>query len=1519
MIFERRYFMINKNEFAKVNIKVLIILIIVTAAIGTSLFTARHVRRRFLSKMDLDAGQAAFEKQDWPTASRKLRGYLSRNPDDVEILKKYAGASLYIRPLNVDAISGAIGAYRRVIQLNPLDETAYEKLAMLYAGIGNFEELAYIARTRISHVLDDRKAPLWLAEALFRLHKTDEAEQVLSDLLMNLEKLSDKHPEYVQACALTSAIILFDNPVNAKTQALEMLNRAVNYSPESVEALVNRARFYREAPDVSDMSRQLARKDLETADALGGENPRIHLSLGVEWLAHGELDRAAAKLRFIESLPPETLEKYFFDIDDWTVTKYLFASQLAVYNKTAAEGVLLSDKVLTELQEKGQRFRVLPTAIGFYVAAGKAAEARQYLDEYIGILQSHKTLAESTVVLPYLQAQVAKAEGRLYAVIDALYQAVVSNPSRPELWRLLAEAYSRTDQSRRAINALIQYLRFYPRDPEMTMQLAKEYLKLRDWNRAFETARLAEPMDPTDIIVRLLRIEASIYIAAEHTYTVNTARLEALSVELAELRKENPDRVDIRILQAVIAEYLEKPQEAEAELKLAIEECTEPLRAEMQLVRHYSRAKKMAEAIGVCQAACERHSEVAEPWLSLSSLYAANANYDTARSCIRQGLNSATDQWENRSLSMRLAMLEVLYADRAAGINILKEIASQDEQEIRARLLLLDIREIREDPATAEKLVTELRKAEGENGLYWRLHQASLWLSSENWRSKQPDITDALQYCIDSDPEWSLPVLLLVRMYEKLEDFASFEDTCRQALIRNPSATDVADTLVTLLEKQGRLSEAEQVLQQIEADPRVASAWNVRIALRAGDFSRAIDELKLRVSNDQRDANSRILLARLIYWQNRENANQAFEYLKEAETITPATMALIAAKVSILRSENKAQQARQILEDYVASSNTFSAYSMRAAYFAREGELERAEEDYRKLTTFAGQEVTGYELLSNFYALNQKLDKAIVTLEEGLNAHPEDIRLKRRLMKTLLQQGQPEGRQRAFEILATLEEQLPQDPELMKLRAMQMLELPTPESLKTAREKLEHAARLEPTAVDAHLALINIAMRSGEYEAARDYAIRALGSNSNNLELILARGRAELAIGNTQMATQMANLALQKEPTNTGALGVLLNAALSIRNEDRGPMENAIKSARLMLEEDPNHIEVRDIIVTAALGSNDRTLLEEARTMIESALAKEPADEKLLLSRTRVLVSMNLPQLAVPELEAYIQTKEGSGSIPAIVTLADLYRLNGDLDRAQERIKQAELIDPNAQLVIHAKLLLLIAQNRFDEIENISSAYLSAKEQNPSTLVAAASILASMDSIALKQEGLKLFEQAVSLSPSLLIARLGLASTLYQTGDTQRAKQAYQKVLDEYPNNIQALNDLAWIIQEHEQRYDVALELANRGLRVSREEKDRLHLLDTRGTILSNMPDRLADAMTDFKTLVDALPSDTQQKVKALVKLGRICVKLDDLVQAKQHMQNALEIDKKINALTPDERSEVERILQESGIQAVNR
>ena len=1474
--------MLNRNRYAKINVKVLIILIIVTVALGASLFAARQIRRTLLSKISLNAGSAAFEKEDWETAYINFQEYLGRNPDDLEILKKYAKARISVRPLEEPNIRQAIAGYRRILQLDPLDETAYDELIKLYSATRQFEELAYIARKRADDP-NDLKATLKLAEALFGLNKPKDAQEKLKELIDDLEELlPEKHiEEYVQACGLMSQIILAD-PTEDKSKALARLNQAVDYageSPESIEARASRARFYRVTSQIPGQSEEdvksnlaLARKDLEKTDALGTEDPRIRLFLAEEWIAHGELDLADAELQAAESLPQETLEEYFFDIHDWTIARFLLASRLAGLKGATTEAVSLVDEALEKLIEKRHRVRILPMAIMLYVAdANKVSDANDCLDEYIDAIYTQQGQSANRQMLPYLQALVASGYGDPYGVINALQPFVTSGASIPEVWRLLAEAFIRTDQTRRAVSTLIQYLRLRPQDPVVTFQLAKEYLKLQDWNKAFEMLRLAETQDPTDIMIKMLRIESSINISAKDLEG-NTPNLQSLANELAQMRTENPDRVDIRILQAIVAIHLKDPNMAEKELKLAIEQCEEPLRAEIQLVWFYRRENRMPEAMSACRDACNRHPEIAEPWLTLSNLHVANSDYDSARNCLTKALDSVVEKWEKRSISMNLALLELMHGenddDRDKGISILSDMATQDKYEIRARILLLATRKIQEKQDRAQELIAELKEAEGQTGLQWRLHQASIWLASDKWRAKQQDMTGLLQYCIDADPQWSAPVLLMVNMYEKLNDLRRVEDICRQALVRNPSATDIAQKLVTTFEQQGRLPGAEKVLEQTGLDARLTSALHIRTALQAGDFSQAIEELKLRLSDDQ-DASSRILLARLIYQQNAD-AKQALDYLDQAEAITSGSLALTAARVSILRAEDQADEARRILNDYVVDSNAFGAYMMRAAYLANEGEFERAEQDYRKLTTFAEQGVVGYELLSNFYAGNEQLDKAIEALEEGLGAYPKNLRLKQGLMKLLFvranAQDNAQDKERAEEILTALEEQLPQDPDLMKIRALQMLEERTPESLKAARDKLEDVIKSEPTAVDAHLMLIRIAMQNGEYETARNYAIRALGSNPDNLALLSARGRAELALKNNQMAAELAKLVLQK---------------------------------------DPNSTEARDVLVSAAIKSEDRNLLEQARTLIESGLGSGPADEQLLISRARVMVGLKSPQIAIPELKTYCQT--GSGSVYALVTLADLYRLSGDMDQAKSWIEQAEQIAPNSQTALHARFLWLVAQERYKELENISSAYISAKEQNPTTVLTAALVLTTLDSMTLKKEGLKLYDHAATLSPLPKDARLGLASTRYQTGDAEGAKNAYQELLKQYPNDIQSLNDLAWILQEHDQDYEAALELANKGLR---NDSDEPHLLDTRGTILSNMPNRLADAKRDFQRLVNLTPADSPQQAKALLQLGRICAKLNELDQAKQHLERALEIDRKIDVFTPDERTEIKKILQ---------
>lgn len=362
--------MVRCSGDGKVNVRLLITMTVIIVMGGMVLALARHFSRGILSEKALAAGQAAFEKQDWPAAVQCFRQYLGHNPRDLDVLRKYAEALIAIQPPDRSTVAGAIATCRRILQLDPGDQTICDKLATLYTAVSNYEELAAVARIRIKQDPNDVKAPLWLGEALIRLNKNAEARQVLESFIGRLETLPGNHTEYVRACVLMSGLTTGDSTTKPQvaTEAeipspeqvaveeqqlptsLDWLNRAVTYAPDSTEALAYRARFNRlraNVPDANDTTKRasltLARRDLEAADALGTDDPRLRYSLGVEWMLLGELDRATAELQVADKLSRDNLKKQSFDLSGWTVARFMLGSDLALRKGAAAEAAALAD------------------------------------------------------------------------------------------------------------------------------------------------------------------------------------------------------------------------------------------------------------------------------------------------------------------------------------------------------------------------------------------------------------------------------------------------------------------------------------------------------------------------------------------------------------------------------------------------------------------------------------------------------------------------------------------------------------------------------------------------------------------------------------------------------------------------------------------------------------------------------------------------------------------------------------------------------------------------------------------------------------------------------------------------------------------------------------------------------------------------------------------------------------------------------------------------------------------------
>ena len=379
--------MTSKQSHAKINLKLLTILVAAVALLGAGGFTARHVRRRILAARDLRAGLAAFEKEEWPLACEHLRGYLARRPDDVGILRKYAHAQLSRDPLQRENILGAISAYRRLMNLTPDDGAVYEKLVTLYLTVGDYPEVSYVARQRLEKAPEDPKASIWIAKALVIQRKFPDAKEELLRLEKRLAQQEGKHVEYIQVCTLLSLIASQLDAEEARADARKWADRAVEYDPGSPEAHLFRARLLRRTRSSDESGRKAlrgaARADLERAESLKPEDLSARLVLVEEWMEHDKLDRAAAGLESLKNVEKATVRKYFVDPKDFLIGRFLLAARLAERKKAASEGIRLADEILSAVALPRHRFQVLPAAIQLFVEGQRIADARRCLDEYL--------------------------------------------------------------------------------------------------------------------------------------------------------------------------------------------------------------------------------------------------------------------------------------------------------------------------------------------------------------------------------------------------------------------------------------------------------------------------------------------------------------------------------------------------------------------------------------------------------------------------------------------------------------------------------------------------------------------------------------------------------------------------------------------------------------------------------------------------------------------------------------------------------------------------------------------------------------------------------------------------------------------------------------------------------------------------------------------------------------------------------------------------------------------------------
>ena len=112
-----------------VNVRVLLVASVVLAVTIAGGWWLHSVQVRSSTARARASGMLAWSQGDWDEASRQLHMYLSREPNDVEALLRFAWAQTKIRPLRSEPLSEAVASYERVLRLRPAHPEATAKLA----------------------------------------------------------------------------------------------------------------------------------------------------------------------------------------------------------------------------------------------------------------------------------------------------------------------------------------------------------------------------------------------------------------------------------------------------------------------------------------------------------------------------------------------------------------------------------------------------------------------------------------------------------------------------------------------------------------------------------------------------------------------------------------------------------------------------------------------------------------------------------------------------------------------------------------------------------------------------------------------------------------------------------------------------------------------------------------------------------------------------------------------------------------------------------------------------------------------------------------------------------------------------------------------------------------------------------------------------------------------------------------------------------------------------------------------
>ena len=609
----------------------------------------------------------------------------------------------------------------------------------------------------------------------------------------------------------------------------------------------------------------------------------------------------------------------------------------------------------------------------------------------------------------------------------------------------------------------------------------------------------------------------------------------------------------------------------------------------------------------------------------------------------------------------------------------------------------------------------------------------------------------------------------------------------------------------------GKLAEAkaqlDQVLKTFPLDP-TANYYRAVIAYQLKDYDSAVTHTETilnEVAPD--DLRSRLLAAAANYpLGHLEAAYKHIQiFLAKAPSYEPARKLQAAIQLRMGQVSEAAKSVKGVTEISENDTNLLNAIGLAAI---QQGRPDLGVELLQRVTQAHPNDALARGRLGLARADAGEYQTGIEDLEQALRMNPNLDAAQAMLALNYLRIGNPD---KALQAARRLQERQPNNPDGYTLAGLaHALKKEYPE----AKAAFNKALTIRPGDPNASANLATLALQEGNRDRARQVLEDVLKKHPEHVQTILKLADIDLQAGKPNLAEKRLKEALVKYPTALAlrlSLGNLYLAqrkpamALELTDKIQGEQSNA-----------PGVLELKGI-AQLQTGHPDLAVIS-----LKKAINAAPNSPSSHFQLALAYEQLNDLARASQELQAAQKLAPSFG--PAKFAQARLLVKSGKLEAAQALLKQLATAYPNDPSVMELRGDLALVQNRPQEAVALYKTALTKRGTNFLNVRLAMSQLRAGD----RDGGFGTLRAWLKRYPDDLYTRGALADALLATGQPQLAREQYAKMAERSPNNVAALNNLAWASMQMG-AIDEALSYAQRAYKVAPQQPQ---VLDTYAMIL---------------------------------------------------------------------------------------